>query len=262
MSTYEKISDIETTLTVGVPITSSTMEASLASIDTNTSRHEVPVRLRGSGTTQGAGATVFDAAIGGATTEAMHFFGAAGENVEVVSDNTNDDFSGNRATTVTLYGSLNGVKTSEVVLLSGTTPAVSADMYNVVYRAEVSGHGASGRNNAGTITMTGSSSSQTAAIIPPLGVFGEVAAYQAELGKSLFLTRLTVYADGPVVLRLCKHVNTLPDFLGYIFTTAVDGHYTADLNALPPFTENESVTVEIASTAAQLFSVELHGYEA
>jgi hypothetical protein len=95
-------------------------------------------------------------------------FGLGAETLSVVSSDTADDASGTGARTI-LLGCIgaDGLESSVIVTMDGTTPVVTTAACKFINRGAVLTSG-SGNKNAGTITITQSSSSVVMAIIPAL----------------------------------------------------------------------------------------------
>ena len=96
------------------------------------------------------------------------------EDVAIVSDSIADTIAGTGAQKVRVIGLNAGVITSEVVNLNGTTPVTLANQYDFIHRCFVAQAGATSpvipaiansEGAAGTITLTGATSSAVRAVI-------------------------------------------------------------------------------------------------
>lgn len=110
----------------------------------------------------------------------------AGETISIVSSSIADD----NGSTGAQYLQVAGLDTdynlqSEVVVLDGTTPVVTANTYITIDRARVVLSG-SGGTNAGNITLTGSTSSNIHAYIPAGEAITQQSHFTVPAGYTLF----------------------------------------------------------------------------
>jgi hypothetical protein len=114
------------------------------------------------------------------------------ETIEVFSSDANDTSAGTGLRTLELTGQLAGVVQTETVTLNGTTPVITTNTWDRMYRAKGLTAG-SGGENAGTITCRHSTTTANVfAGIPAGSNRSQICAFTVPTGKTLYMTHADI----------------------------------------------------------------------
>ena len=125
-------------------------------------------------------------------------FLTAAETLDIVSDSADDASAGSGARTLLVYGlDSDYLEVSELVTLNGLTPVTTTQTFLRVYRALVVTSGTNSGltgNNAGTITISGHTTTQVQAKILPNNGQTLMAVYTIPAGKTGYVTGVSFSA--------------------------------------------------------------------
>jgi len=182
----------------------------------------------------------------------------AAETLDVASDDNDDTSAGTGARTVEIQGlDSNWNLLSETVTMNGGTDVTTTNSFLRVFRARVVTAGSTGTNE-GTITMTGSTSSNVLAqISEDTSGFGQtlMACYTIPAGKTGYLISLIFDSgkDNEHSFRLLARDNTVTDAAWNTkeFSTARGGFNQFRKHAINKFTEKTDLDLQaIASSSS------------
>lgn len=157
----------------------------------------------------------------------------AGETISIVSDSTADDLVGTGAQQLIIYGiDSNWDQAIEVVEMDGTTPAVTTSTWIGINRVSIYAAG-TGLKNAGTITVTASSSGYTMAQMPTgLGTTQQVVFYVPRNHQAL---ATWLYFDA---LKDSGGGNPEITFKGFVYSDVAGAEYEVYRDALDTQVDN------------------------